>query len=232
VSCAVVTGASRGLGAALAEELQRRGYDVGLCAISSPALPNALCRAVDVVDETGVDSFAQEVAERFGPIELWVNNAGVIGPIGLTRDTPSSAWATCVAINVLGVVNGCRALLHHRAATATLVNIASRAGIHGAAGLAPYSATKAAVIALTRSIAAEEGQMGVRAIVVVPPSIDTDMQDTLLAQDAAVFPAVTQSRLRRDTGRVIPAPSAARLILDHVSEFDHRKVLLDLTEDG
>jgi NAD(P)-dependent dehydrogenase (short-subunit alcohol dehydrogenase family) len=218
------------LGAALAEELQRRGYDLGLCATSLPSVPGALCRAVDVADAGALDSFAAEVAIDFGPIDLWINNAGVLGPIGLARNTSSSAWTECLAVNVLGVVNGCRALLRYRAAAATLLNISSRAGIHGAAGLAPYSATKAAVIALTQSIAAEEKHTGVRALAIVPPSIDTDMQNTLLRQDEDVFPAVTQSRLRRDTGRIVDASTAARIILDHAGRGDHSSVLLDLSD--
>jgi hypothetical protein len=67
-------------------------------------------------------------------------------------------------------------------------------------------------------------------LVIVPPSIDTDMQHTLLRQDEADFPAVVQSRFRRETGRVLPAPTAARLILDHASSADSSDVLLDLSD--
>jgi NAD(P)-dependent dehydrogenase (short-subunit alcohol dehydrogenase family) len=82
VSVAVVTGASRGLGAALARELAERGFDLALCATSEPVFPGAMCRSFDVADADAVDRFGADVARELGPIDLWINNAGVLGPIG------------------------------------------------------------------------------------------------------------------------------------------------------
>jgi NAD(P)-dependent dehydrogenase (short-subunit alcohol dehydrogenase family) len=109
-----------------------------------------------------------------------------------------------------------RAFLPRRSPGGILVNIASRAGVHGAPGLAAYAATKAGVIALTRSIAAEEQATDLRALVIIPPSIDSDMQHTLLAQDESAFPGVVQSRARRDLGGILSAGDAAHAIINLV----------------
>ncbi|MCU1462355.1 MAG: short-chain dehydrogenase/reductase [Acidimicrobiales bacterium] len=229
---AVVTGARRGLGSALAHELAGRGYALAVCATTAPDFPGALCRAVDVANEAAVEQFATEAFSQFGRIDLWINNAGILGPVGLLGSTDSDAWSRCFEVNVLGTVNGSRAFLARRSTGGTLVNIASRAGVDGAPGLAAYSATKAGVIALTKSIAAEEHATALRALVVIPPSIDTDMQHTLLAQDESAFPGVVQSRARRDVGGILSATSAARAILDVVLNADSRGPVLDLTGDS
>src|SRR5207248_10159716 len=134
-------------------DLLGRGYRVGACARSQPDLDGAYCRSVDVGDWRAVDTFAREVVEAVGPIDLWINNAGVLGPLGPLASTDLAEWETCLRVNVLGVVHGSRALLAHRSSPGSLlVNIASRAGVRGLPGLAAYSASKAAVIALTASL--------------------------------------------------------------------------------
>ena len=192
-------------------------------------MSGALCRAVDVGRPAEVEDFAAETLERFGRIDLWINNAGILGPIGRLGSTEPDAWTRCFEVNLLGTVNGSRAFLARRSEGGTLVNIASRAGVHGAAGLAAYSAMKGGVIAFTRSVAAEEQASALRVFVVIPPSIDTDMQDTLLAQDEAAVPSVVESRARRGDGSITSAESAARAILDAVFDVDSRGPVLDLT---
>jgi NAD(P)-dependent dehydrogenase (short-subunit alcohol dehydrogenase family) len=224
---AVVTGASRGLGAALADALIDRGFRVATCARSAPPRDAALVRAVDVTDGIATERFASEVHRELGPIDLWINNAGVIGPIGPMRTADAEEWRRCLEVNVLGTSNGSRSFLNHCSSGATLLNIASRAGVRPAAGLAAYSCSKAAVIALTMSIAAEESDTFVR--VVLPPSVDTDMQDELLGQDVAVFPGVVDSRRRRDAGQIVSASDAARLILSAVLDERRDTPVIDLT---
>jgi NAD(P)-dependent dehydrogenase (short-subunit alcohol dehydrogenase family) len=185
---------------------------------------------VDVASAPAVERFATVVVGQFGRIDLWINNAGVLGPIGPLRSTDEVGWTRCYQVNVFGTVNGSRAFLARQSNGGTLVNIASRAGVHGSAGLAAYSATKAGVIALTRSIAAEEQATALRVFVVIPPSIHTDMQDTLLAQDEDVFPAVVQSRERLYEGKIASAKDAAHAIVDAVLDADSRGPVLDLTE--
>src|SRR5689334_17875402 len=126
---AVVTGASRGLGAALALELASQGYAVAGCARSDFALPGVWSRVVDVTDEGAVERFADDVVERFGPIGVWVNNAGVLGPIGPVGTTPPADWSEAIAVNILGVVAGSSALLRNGTPDAVIVNVASRAAL-------------------------------------------------------------------------------------------------------
>ena len=194
-----------------------------------PPVADALCRSVDVADAAAIEHFAAEVREQLGPIDLWINNAGVVEPIASVRDSNAADWARSVAVNLLGTVSGSRAFLTNRAANAMLLNIASRAGRRPAAGLAAYSATKAAVIALTEAINDEESERGVRALVVIPPSIDTDMQATLLAQDQAVFPGVRASRARRDAGLILSPEDAAQRILGAVLDRPADGFVVDLT---
>ena len=224
---AIVTGASRGLGQAFSVELRSRGFAVAGCSANAPA--NADVAQVDVADAAGLERFAADVAARLGPIDLWVNGAGVLGPIGPTRTSDSAQWARAVDVNLLGTVNGTRAFLAHHAPGALLVNLASRVGLRPAAGLAAYSTTKAAVIALTHAIAAEEEQAGVRAVVVIPPSVDTDMQRELLKQVPDVFPGVIESRARRDRGEIRSPQEAAALIAHALLDQPLAGVVIDLT---
>lgn len=213
----VVTGASRGLGAALAAELRARGFDLALCATTLPDVEDALCRRVDVADGEAVEAFAAEAARELGPLEVWINNAAILGPVGPFAANDPDDWRRCIEVNVHGVVNGTRALLAHRhQASATLLNIASRVAPDPAPGLSAYSASKAAVVAFTVSVAEELRDSGLRAIAVLPPSVDTDMQDTLLNQDESAFPHVGRSRQRQREGGVLPPDVAARAVLDAV----------------
>lgn len=222
-----MTGASRGLGAALATDLMERDFSVAVCATATPVLVGALCRSVDVADHQAVEVFAADVVEQLGAVDLWINNAAVIGPVGLVRDVDPAEWAECVQVNIMGTVHGSRAFLSRCSASGVLLNVASRAGVTGVAGLSAYSATKASVIAFTQSLTAE--MSGVSAFVVVPPSVDTDMQRGLLSQDESVFPGVVDSRNRRDTGAILGARDAARAILGSVLDGQPASTVIDLS---
>ena len=114
---AVVTGASRGLGAGIAARLAERGISLGLCARHVPdaPAPGAICAAVDVRDAEAVEAFAERVTTELGPIDLWVNNAGVLDPIGPLRDADVDALRIHMDVNVLGVLWGSRTFVPSRA---------------------------------------------------------------------------------------------------------------------
>lgn len=128
---AVVTGASRGLGAGMASAWADRGVRVALCARTRPDPPegaDSLTASVDVTDAGSVDGFAGHVVERFGPIDLWVNNAGILDPVGPLADADPGALHRNVDVNVLGVLNGSAAFARHvraRPGRGVLVNISS-----------------------------------------------------------------------------------------------------------
>lgn len=196
---AVVTGASRGLGAGLAASLAEAGFALGLCARTRPDLParapDGLADSVDVRDAGAVGEFAAAVADEVGPIELWINNAGVLDPIGPLRDTTVDALTTHVEVNLLGVLWGSRVfagIVHDRHEPGTLVNISSGAARSVYEGWAAYCATKAAVDQLTRVVAAEEAAHGLAAFAVAPGVVDTDMQALIRATPSARFPSVAR----------------------------------------
>jgi benzil reductase ((S)-benzoin forming) len=203
---AVVTGASRGLGAGLAASFVAAGLRVGVCARSSPVLrsgPDVVARRVDVTDAPAVAAFAREVAAHLGPIDLWVNNAGVLEPIGPLRDADAGEVAHHLAVNVGGVVNGTLAYLRHRhevGSGGVLVNVSSGAARHGYEGWGPYCAGKAAVDRLTEVVALEEARHGLRAYAVAPGVVDTDMQAAIRATPAERFPAVERFHALKRAG--------------------------------
>ncbi|MBW3573528.1 MAG: SDR family NAD(P)-dependent oxidoreductase [Actinobacteria bacterium] len=216
---AVITGASRGIGAGLAEHFADRGMRLGLCSRSRPVLPSGddvVAASVDVTDARAVDAFADEVASRFGTIDVWVNNAGVLDPIGPLRDIPADDIATHLAVNVMGVVHGTQAYARHvraRAGEGILVNLSSGAAEHGYAGWAAYCASKAAVDRLTEVVGLEEADAGLRAYAFSPGVVDTDMQALVRRCEPERFPAVERFlELARTQAFNSPAHVAASLL--------------------
>lgn len=192
---AVITGSSCGLGAGLAARFGELGIDLGLCARNVPESPSphAICAAVDVREAAAVEAFAERVTIDLGPIDLWVNNAGVLDPIGPLRNADVEALQSHIEVNVLGVLWGSRTfarLVHDRPAGGTLVNISSGASRSVYEGWAAYCASKAAVDQLSRVLAAEEADHGLRVVALAPGVIDTDMQAAIRATPADRFPAV------------------------------------------
>jgi len=236
---AVVTGASRGIGAHLARDFAGRGMRLGLCARSAPALPDGrdvVARQLDVRDAGAVDQLARAVEERFGRIDLWINNAGVLTPMAPMRRADAADWNRHIEINVGGVMHGSRAYVHHlrrlgeSGRGGVLVNISSGAGRRPYAGWSAYCAGKAAVDMLTRCIAVEEEEIELRAHALAPGIVDTHMQEQIRAASPDDF--AEQARfvqLARDARFSSPEFVAARLI-ELVFDPDHRtdEVLVSL----
>jgi NAD(P)-dependent dehydrogenase (short-subunit alcohol dehydrogenase family) len=210
---AVITGASRGLGAGLAEHFAGVGLRLGLCARHRPQQPERprskrrdapdfdveppLCEAVDVTDRAALDRFAAAVVERFGRIDLWVNNAGLLGPVGPLVDLDPAEVARTVEVDVVGVLNESAVFASHvrgRPGPGVLVNISSGAATTPYFGWAAYCASKAAVDQLTRVVALEEAAHELRAYAVSPGLVDTDMQAAVRAATEASFPTVERFR--------------------------------------
>ena len=193
---AVITGASRGIGAALAEDYRARGMRLALCSRSAPALPESedvLCQQLDVAQRDAVEAFAEAAVERFGRVDLWINNAGVLEPIVPVRELSAEALDRHLDVNVYGVLYGSQAYLRlaEKQGGGVLLNISSGAAWGGYAGWGAYCMGKAAVDRLTETLALEESERsGLRAYAVAPGIIDTDMQALIRAQDESVFPMV------------------------------------------
>jgi 3-oxoacyl-[acyl-carrier protein] reductase len=182
---AVVTGGMSGLGAAAAVRLAADGVTVLTLDIADGA-----DLRVDVTDATAV----RAVADRIGPVDILVNSAGVVGPNAPLWEIPPDGWDRTLAVNVIGTVNTCRVFVPgmRERGWGRVVNIASIAGKDGNPNMSPYSASKAAVIALTKSLGKELATSGVLANVIAPALIETPMNaDTApdrLAYMASLIP--------------------------------------------
>lgn len=217
---AVVTGASRGLGAGMAARWADQGLGLGLCARHEPEAPpgagdRVVTAAVDVTDPAAVDEFCAAVVDRLGRIDLWVNNAGLLDPIGPLRQVDPGELRANVEVNVLGVMHGSATFARHaraRPGGGVLVNITSGAATSPYQGWAAYCASKAAVDQLTRVVAAEEAGAGLRAYAVAPGVVDTDMQAAIRATPAERFPAVERFQALARAG----AYNSPAWVADHI----------------
>ncbi len=235
---AVVTGASRGLGAGIAERFAARGVRLGLCARGEPALSGAdgvVTGRVDVTDAAAVTAFAERVADQLGPIHLWVNNAGVLEPVAPVRDLDPAEVGAHLRVNVLGVLHGTQAFVRHvrgRPGGGVLVNITSGAAQRGRAGWAAYCAGKAAVDRITEVVAAEEGP-ALRAHAVAPGVVDTHMQELIRATPAERFPDVDRFVELKRHGRFNTPAFVADRLLELAFDPAHRtdEVVLRLPDE-
>lgn len=189
---AIITGASRGIGRAAARRLAHEGYAVCInflerrdCAESLAAeLTAAGCRTMiyqaDVADKAAVNAMAAAARAELGPISLLVSNAGVAGQMQI-QDVAEADFDRYFAVNVKGAYNAIQAVLPDmlHAHAGAIVTVSSMWGLRGASCEAVYSATKAALIGLTRSVAMELAPSGIRANCVAPGVVNTDMVQVL-----------------------------------------------------
>ena len=189
---ALVTGASRGIGRAVAMELGRAGYAVCINYLNSEDAARQAAEALraggsdavairaDVADGTAVAEMVRRTEKELGPVTLLVNNAGVAGQAQF-QDISDEMWDRYLAVNLGGARNTIRAVLPHMLSEkrGAIVNISSIWGLRGASCEVAYACTKAAIIALTRSLAMELAPSGIRVNCVAPGVINTDMVQVL-----------------------------------------------------
>ena len=225
----VITGGSRGLGAGMAVELHQMGYRVATCARSQAQLADdgdrAMASEVDVTDHQAVVAFTDAVTKRFGTIDLWINNAGVLEPIKQLRDVTSDEFRKHIEINVIGVFHGTHSYVHHlhqRGASGVLVNISSGAARHGYSGWSAYCAGKAAVDLITECVAIEEEAIGLRAHSVAPGIIDTGMQELIRGTSVQDFPMVGKFLELKSNDAFSSAEFVAHRIAELAFDSAHR----------
>lgn len=189
--CAVVTGAARGIGRAICLELAERGANIygtdmlanelnETIALCTDKGVGAACEVADITKPGAIEHVIETAVEKFGQLDVMVNNAGI------TRDTlilsmTDEQWDAVLNVNLRAVFLGTRAaaktMLRQR--TGRIVNVASFSGLSGNAGQANYAASKAGVIGLTKSVAKEIAKRGVLCNAVAPGFIQTEMTDVL-----------------------------------------------------
>lgn len=174
---ALVTGASRGIGAAIAGSLAAHGVQLGLASRSGDdlGLPDVVAAPADVRDAAALAALADATAERFGKLDILVVNAGV-GAYGPFLELPADQAEEMIDINVKGAINAIRAALPHllRSGSADLVTIASEAGRRGLPNEAVYCASKFAQVGLTAALDHELREQGVRCASICPGGVATD----------------------------------------------------------
>ncbi|MEV4357494.1 SDR family NAD(P)-dependent oxidoreductase [Nonomuraea sp. NPDC049625] len=168
---ALITGGVSGLGKAAALRLEKEGVSIITADIADGA-----DLALDVTDAAAVQAAADEV----GPVDILVNSAGIVGPNAPLWEIPLDGWRRTFEVNVHGTFNACRAFVPgmRERGWGRIINIASMSGKDGNPNMAPYSASKAAVIALTKSLGKELATSGVLANVIAPAVIATPMNAT------------------------------------------------------
>jgi NAD(P)-dependent dehydrogenase (short-subunit alcohol dehydrogenase family) len=209
---AVVTGAARGIGRAIAEELVRRGYAVVVTDVDGPAVRRtaeqigaAAGLEHDVRDEGAHRPVAAEAA-RHAPLGVWVNNAGV-GFDGPVAEQGSERVRALVDVNLLGVVWGCRAAVTAMPAGGEILNVASLSALGPVPGLAVYAATKAAVASLTASLDSELRGRRIRVRAICPDGVDTGLV-------AGMDPQGQGAALVHSGGRLLTTEEIARAAVD------------------
>ena len=175
---AVITGAARGFGRAIAERMGRDGYRIVTWDVDPDADQRAAhVERMDVGEPESVDTATRNTLAAMGRIDVLVNNAGVNGPTVPIWEYPVEDWRRVITVDLTGVFLCCRAVVPHmrERGEGRIVNIASVAGKEGNANAGPYSAAKAGVIALTKSLGKELATSGVLVNCITPAMADTDL---------------------------------------------------------
>ena len=190
---AIVTGASRGIGASTARKLSEEGANVVLAARSVDAL-GEVCAAIearggvalsvptDVSDPSDLARLAAGACERFGGIDVLVNNAGVLPAAARSEDIALADWERVLRINLTGpwmLANLCRAAMLARGG-GVVVNVTSTAAFYPSVGLSAYNASKAALTLVSKGLALEWARDGIRVVVVAPGKVDTELGQPVL----------------------------------------------------
>ncbi len=191
---AIVTGAATGIGEAIARRLSAAGASVAVADIDEAAaaataaqIPNAFPVHIDITNADSVSKAVAAVVAKFGKIDILVNNAGTAGKVGTLVDQTEEEWRRVIDINLMGVFLCTRAVmpLLRKQGYGRVVNLASIAGKEGNPNMSAYSATKAAVIGFTKSVAKEVATENICVNAVAPAVVQTKILDQLTPEQVS-----------------------------------------------
>lgn len=194
---AIVTGAASGMGRATARLLAEMGAKVaaidvnqaGAQAVADEIGGHARAWALDIADRAAVDRVVNEVAAHFGGLDILVNNAGISDPLPLDDPRYPESWDRLIGVMLTGTAMMVRAALPHlrKSDAARVVNIASTEALGSTAGHSGYSAAKAGITGLTRSLAVEFGREGICVNAICPGPIRTGMTERVSEEHKTIF---------------------------------------------
>jgi 3-oxoacyl-[acyl-carrier protein] reductase len=206
---ALITGAGSGIGRASAERFAAEGARVAVvdlkgaeetAAAIGSAGGEALALGTDVGDEDAVAAMAAEALERFGKVDVLMNNAGILDDYLPAAEMPTEVWDRVMGVNLNAQFFTSRALLPQMVerGDGAIINVASTAGLNGGNGGAAYTTSKHGVIGFTRQLAFDYARKGVRCNVICPGAVETGMTKEIFASpDAAVMEAVESAPIGR-----------------------------------
>ncbi len=232
--CALVTGGASGIGLAAALALHEQGASVATLDLVAATGDKRLTSVIaDVTDSAAVDAAVNLAAETIGGLDILINNAG-IGAQGTIEQNADEEWHHVLDVNVVGMARVTRVALRflRESRHAAIVNTCSIAAVMGLPSRALYSASKGAVAALTRAMAADHLGEGIRVNCVVPGTADTPWVGRLLA--TADDPAQERASLaqRQPHGRLVTAAEIADAILYLASPLSGSTTGVELAVDG
>ena len=229
---AVVTGAGRGIGRATALTLAQAGAAVVLVARSSDELNSvadevkrqggqALAIATDISDAAHVDHLLVLTLRAFGRVDILVNNAASVCPMGKVWETAPAAWQKLIEVNLVGPYLCARAVLPHmlERGSGRIINLSSGVATRNIQGTSAYSASKAALERFSGILAAEVEDRGVAVTVLRPGMVDTPMQAQVRQTPAHIFPHVAAWQAQYEQGQLRPPTEPALAILWLASKF-------------
>ena len=206
---ALITGAGSGIGRASAERFAAEGAQVVVVdlkgaeetvAAIEAAGGEGLALRTDVADEDGVAAMAEVALERFGKVDVLMNNAGILDDYLPAADTPTEVWDRVLGVNLFAQFFTARALLPQMVerGDGAIINVASTAGLNGGNGGAAYTTSKHAIIGFTRQLCFDYARKGIRCNVICPGAVETGMTKEIFASpDAAVMAAVESAPIGR-----------------------------------
>lgn len=233
----IVTGASRGIGAAASAALAAAGATVVLTARDGQRLADVATaiartgatissRSCDVSDYAQFARLTDEMADKYGRIDGLVNNAGVIEPIASIAESDPAVWARNVDINLTGAYHAIRAVLPGMLAAGggTIVNVSSGAAIRPLEGWSAYCSAKAGLHMLTRAVALETAGRGIRVFGFQPGTTDTDMQVSIRASGINPVSQIPREKL---TPVALPAQSIVYLCTSAADDLNGQEFSLN-----
>ncbi|EIZ1547955.1 SDR family oxidoreductase [Vibrio parahaemolyticus] len=211
----VITGASSGIGEAIARRFSEEGHPLLLVArrverLEALNLPNALCEKVDVTDQASLITAIEKAEAQFGPADVLVNNAGVM-LLGQIDTQDAAEWKRMFDVNVLGLLNGMHSVLASMKArnSGTIINISSIAGKKTFPDHAAYCGTKFAVHAISENVREEVAASNVRVTTIAPGAVETELLSHTTSQDIKDG----YDAWKVDMGGVLAADDVARAVM-------------------